>query len=135
MSFVWDPVNPPTADFSDTAYCIWKFRHRAGISQQDPSYEGAMSDGAVLDVMSGHYVTVNSIQYFQPLTALAFFIESDPEQRVQSMEGDAMDKWTDPMKRAEALRNEQEALNRALIPGYEPVYKFPGPKLTAWRGR
>lgn len=133
MAFTWDPAVIITADFTDLAYSLWKFRQKAGISQQDSAYEGALSDEIITDMLTGHQIEVAGIDYYQPLTALAFFIESDPEQRTESMEGDAMEKWVDPEKRALALRREQEILNRSLIPGYVAVsVSFPGPVLTAW---
>lgn len=131
MAFTWNPTPPtPSPDFSNDAYAIWKFRQKAGISQQDSTYEGALQDETIADILAGHKIEVGGTSYHQPLTALAFYIRSDPEQRVQSMEGDARDVWVDPLNRANALEREQELLNRVLIPGYGPsVIK---PILTAW---
>src|SRR5690554_6350126 len=129
MAFTWSPEPPKSPpDLSDDAYAIWKFRQKAGVAHQDSTYEGAMQDETIADILAGFQIEVGGTLYHQPLTALAFFIRSDPEQRTQSMEGDAMDKWTDPMKRADALEREQEILNRQLIPGYStPIM---GPILT-----
>jgi len=136
MSFTWTRQPPKDfPDLSDKQYAVWKFRQRAGVAHQDETYEGALSDEAVLDAMYTDTLTLQEVVYYQPLTTLANFIEADPEQRIESYEGDAKDKWTDPYRRSQALKREQEELNRRTIPGYVPQLFNPGPILTAWGRR
>lgn len=134
MSFTWTavpPVIPP--DLANPAYAVWKFRQKAGLSHQDEAYEAALSDESIVDMMTVDSITVGGTVYHQPLKTLARFISTDPEQRTESQEGDAKDKWTDPFKRVQALLDEQEALNQNIIPDYVSVYKFFKPVLTDWR--
>ncbi|MCA1800235.1 MAG: hypothetical protein LC650_02985 [Actinobacteria bacterium] len=134
MGFTWTgtPLQVPP-DLTNTDYAIWKFRQKAGLSHQDETYEAALSDESIVDMMVVDNLVLKYIVYHQPLITLARFIMTDPEQRTESQEGDAKDKWTDPFRRAQALLDEQEALNRSLIPDYIPAYKFFKPVLTDWR--
>ena len=132
MSFTWTPVPPSDPDLTSLQYCIWKFRQKAGLSQQDSTYEAALDDESVEDLLKIQKLTLSGTDYYQPLEVLANYIRADPEQRVESQEGDASDKWTDPYERADALEWEQELLNRSLIPGYVATLMHPGPILTQW---
>lgn len=134
MAVTWTRDPPASADLSVIVYCRWKFRQVAGLSQQDEDYEACLSDATIDDILAGHSITFDSIVYYQPLSSVAWFIRSDPEQRNESREGDAMDVWTDPFVRASNLDQEQEQINRRLIPGYIIKSFSPGPIFTRWDG-